>query len=195
MHAQCSGPLARGVLSSRRSAVGCAVLSLALLAFCGGKPLCAQQSAPAAQSASSPKPASGTPAATADHFNEDTLDTTPPDELNDDGNPDDQQTAPIIVTAPRLPDSGGASAAAAAPVIEKPVPASAGGDARRQQINDECANLLMLANMLKAEVEKTTKDELSVPVVRKAGEIEQLARKVRDEMRPVLSSENSGARP
>ncbi len=195
MHPHCSGPLMRAVLLSRRSTTGSFFLGLALLALCYQKPVCAQQPAPPVKAASSSQSASASPAAATDHTDEDTLDTTPPDELNDDGNPADKQTAPIIITAPRLPVSSASSAVAAAPVIEKPIPANAGGDVRRQQINDECANLLLLANMLKAEVEKTTKDELSVPVVRKAGEIEQLAHKVRDEMRPVLSSENSGARP
>lgn len=43
----------------------------------------------------------------------------------------------------------------------------------------QSANLLKLAYNLKAEVDKTTKDTLSVTVVREAGEIEQLARKMR----------------
>jgi hypothetical protein len=44
----------------------------------------------------------------------------------------------------------------------------------------QCANLLKLATSLKAEVAKTNKDELSVPVVRDAGQIERLARQMRD---------------
>lgn len=43
----------------------------------------------------------------------------------------------------------------------------------------ECADLLEMATELKTEVDKTTKDTLSVAVVRKAGEIEQFAHKVR----------------
>ena len=50
---------------------------------------------------------------------------------------------------------------------------------RKKQIADESASLLSLANSLKAEVDKSTKDTLSVTVVRKAGEIEQLAHKMR----------------
>jgi hypothetical protein len=50
---------------------------------------------------------------------------------------------------------------------------------QKHQIAEDCANLLKLANSLKAEVDKTTKDELSVTVVRQAGEIEQLAHKMR----------------
>lgn len=67
------------------------------------------------------------------------------------------------------------------------LPPAASSDPRRQQINDQCANLLEMANALKMEVDKTTKDELSVTVVRKAGQIERLARKVKDEMRPTMS--------
>jgi hypothetical protein len=47
----------------------------------------------------------------------------------------------------------------------------------------QCADLLKLATSLKAEVGKTTKDELSVPVVRDAGQIEHLAHKIRDQQR------------
>jgi hypothetical protein len=55
---------------------------------------------------------------------------------------------------------------------------------RKKQIGDDCAKLLELATGLKSEVDKSTKDTLSVTVIRKAGEIEQLARKMRDEMKP-----------
>lgn len=67
-----------------------------------------------------------------------------------------------------------------------PLPAKA-SNPLRQQINNQCADLLTMANALKMEVDKTTKDELSVTVVRKADQIEQLAHKVKDEMRPTLS--------
>lgn len=52
-------------------------------------------------------------------------------------------------------------------------------DERKKRIADESASLLSLANSLKAEVDKTTKDTLSVTVVRKADEIEHLAHKMR----------------
>lgn len=45
----------------------------------------------------------------------------------------------------------------------------------------QCADLLKLATNLKASVAKSTKDELSVSVVRAADQIEQLARKMRDQ--------------
>ena len=54
-------------------------------------------------------------------------------------------------------------------------------DARKQEIANQCANLLKMATELKTEVDKTTVDTLSVTVVRKAGQIEELAHKVRVE--------------
>jgi hypothetical protein len=52
-------------------------------------------------------------------------------------------------------------------------------DAQQRHIASECADLLKMANALKSAVDKTTKDQLSVTVVRKANEIEQLAHKAR----------------
>ncbi len=52
-------------------------------------------------------------------------------------------------------------------------------DARRPEIARESASLLRMASDLKLAVDKSTKDELSLAVVRKASEIEQLAHKVR----------------
>ncbi len=52
-------------------------------------------------------------------------------------------------------------------------------DDNQKAVADASANLLELANSLKKEVDKTTADTLSVAVVRKATEIEQLARKMR----------------
>jgi hypothetical protein len=55
----------------------------------------------------------------------------------------------------------------------------AGDDPRKKQIAEDSANLFKLANNLKAEVDKTTPDTLSVPVVRQAAEIEKLAHEMR----------------
>jgi hypothetical protein len=52
-------------------------------------------------------------------------------------------------------------------------------DPRQREIYDDSANLLKLANSLKAEVNKSTADQLSLAVVREAEEIEKLARKMR----------------
>lgn len=60
----------------------------------------------------------------------------------------------------------------------------------RKLVDWECADLLKLASDLKVAVDKTTKDELSLSVLRKAGEIEQMAHKLRDDMRPALAGKN-----
>lgn len=78
------------------------------------------------------------------------------------------------------------AAAAAAPAEALAIlpPANAGGDSARQQINNQCVDLLKMASDLKAEVDKTNQDILSVAVVRKADEIETLAHRMKEEMRP-----------
>jgi hypothetical protein len=57
------------------------------------------------------------------------------------------------------------------------------GSEHKRQISDESARLLTLAMALKAEVDKTNKDTLSLSVIRKADEIEKLARSVRDKLK------------
>jgi hypothetical protein len=54
---------------------------------------------------------------------------------------------------------------------------------RREQIAAGSARLLKLATELKAEVDKSSKDTLSVSVIRKAEEIEKLAHSVKEKMR------------
>jgi len=60
---------------------------------------------------------------------------------------------------------------------EPPVPPPA--DPRQKKIADDSANLLKLANRLKAEVDNTTVDTLSITAIRDAQEIEKLAHKMR----------------
>jgi hypothetical protein len=59
---------------------------------------------------------------------------------------------------------------------------------RKKQIADESAKLLKLATDLKAEVDKTSKDTLSVNVIRKADEIEKLAHSVKEKMKPAAGA-------
>ena len=54
---------------------------------------------------------------------------------------------------------------------------------RKKQIADDSAKLLKLATDLKAEVDKTSKDTLSLNVIRKADEIERLAHNVKEKMK------------
>lgn len=53
-------------------------------------------------------------------------------------------------------------------------------DAHAPEVSRQCAELLRLATDLKAAVDQSSAGTLSVTVVRKAGEIEQLAHKVRN---------------
>jgi hypothetical protein len=54
---------------------------------------------------------------------------------------------------------------------------------RQKQLVDETQKLLSLANELKSEVDKSTKDTLSLEVIRKADEIEKLAHDVKEKMK------------
>jgi len=54
---------------------------------------------------------------------------------------------------------------------------------RRKLLADESAELLTLAGDLKKEMDKTDKDTLSLQVIRKADEIEKLARDVKAKMK------------
>ncbi len=91
------------------------------------------------------------------------------------------QSAPAPATAPPQNVASAPTSATSAPATSQqaPLPAAGPDDARKQQIASDCADLLKMATALKSEVDKSTKDVLSVGVVRKAGEIEQLAHKVR----------------
>lgn len=52
----------------------------------------------------------------------------------------------------------------------------------QKKISDDSAKLLKLANDLKVEVDKAGKDTLSLNVLRKAGEIEKLAKSIKSEV-------------
>jgi hypothetical protein len=54
---------------------------------------------------------------------------------------------------------------------------------RQKQIVADTQKLVTLANELQADVQKSDKDTLSLDVIRKADEIEKLAKSVRDRMK------------
>jgi hypothetical protein len=54
---------------------------------------------------------------------------------------------------------------------------------RHKQLVEDTDKLLAMAKELKEEVDKSNKDTLSVDVVKKAAEIEKLAKNVKDRMR------------
>ena len=55
--------------------------------------------------------------------------------------------------------------------------------ARKKQIGDDATRILQLATELKAEVDKTSKETLSLNVIRKADTIEKLAHGVKEKMK------------
>lgn len=57
---------------------------------------------------------------------------------------------------------------------------------RQQDIREETDKLFQLATELKAAVDKTNENMLSLDVVRKAEEVEKLARKVKDKMKEAV---------
>jgi hypothetical protein len=59
---------------------------------------------------------------------------------------------------------------------------------RKNQLAVDTAKLLQLANELKAEMDKSTKDTLSLSVIKKADQVEKLAHKVRDEMKLTIDT-------
>lgn len=54
---------------------------------------------------------------------------------------------------------------------------------RQKQLISDTQKLLALANQLKVEVDKSSKDTLSVDVIKKADEIEKLAHQVKEKMK------------
>ena len=56
-------------------------------------------------------------------------------------------------------------------------------DDRRKRLLADTAKLVELSNELKTDVENTSKDQLSLDVVRKAAEIEKLAHDVKERMK------------
>lgn len=83
--------------------------------------------------------------------------------------------AGMVLAAMCLVGAGAAMAQTAAPTIQE----------RKDQLAADSAKLVKLAKELKADVDKTTKDQLSIAVIKKADEVEKLARKVRDEMKMI----------
>ncbi len=60
---------------------------------------------------------------------------------------------------------------------------AADNDARQKQLAADTAKLLELANQLKAAMDKTSKNTLSLEVMKKADEIEKLAHQMKEKMK------------
>lgn len=190
---------------------GRAVLAFACIAACAGW-LYSQSAQPTQSSTSAQQPAAAHQAPPQQPMvmgegpdaedNSDTTASTAPASASPAPAPAASAASPVVVqpaTWNPVTEAPGAAAVpqpSALPVgqpaasPEPPPPpvhaADAGGDQARQQINNECADMMQMANDLKSEVDKTNKDVLSLAVVRKANDIEQLAHRVRDQMRPEI---------
>jgi hypothetical protein len=93
----------------------------------------------------------------------------------------------VVLAAIAMLPVAGQAPQANEPLADKPVPEAASGE-RKNPIVEDSARLLQMARDLKAEVDKTTKDTLSLHVIRKAAEIEKLAHSVRENKRPMLGA-------
>lgn len=92
-----------------------------------------------------------------------------------------QSTEPQAAPPPATSDAAPA-ATAQAPSPDQPAKAAvndASTNPPKKQVVLDSANLLKMANDLKANMDKTTADTLSVAVIRQAEEIEKLAHKMR----------------
>lgn len=78
--------------------------------------------------------------------------------------------------------------------VEKTLESPRAGDGREKQIAKDSARLLELAAELKAEADKTTIDTLSLTIIRRAEEIENLARTVKKEIKDGQTVEARGKR-
>jgi len=91
---------------------------------------------------------------------------------------------PGISPPPHLPDLGSADALPdpmRAEMREKMLRAV--NEQRHKKMLDDANKMVQLANELKADVEKTQKDELSMEVIKKAAEVEKLAHDVQQRMK------------
>lgn len=89
--------------------------------------------------------------------------------------------SPAVVTVSAQNPTGSAPAQTEAKVASKPKPTPK--EVREAQIDADAQKLYQLAQELKVEVDKSNKDTLSLAVIKKAAEIEKLARTLKQNMR------------
>jgi len=91
-----------------------------------------------------------------------------------------QESFPLpAINPPGAKASSPTSNSPAQPAGQPAQPQAGAGNASTPEVAKQCADLLKLATDLKAAVDSSSAGTLSVTVVRKAGQIEQLAHKVR----------------
>jgi len=98
--------------------------------------------------------------------------------------PDAPPMRPVLPSeAPRRPDANEQARMREEQVNDKTQQYAAANIERKKQIADDSAKILKLATELKSEVDNTSKDTLSLSVIRKADEIEKLAHGVKVKMK------------
>jgi len=92
-----------------------------------------------------------------------------------------QESFPLPAISPpgAKASSPTSNATPAQPAGQPAQPQAGAGDASSSDVAKQCSDLLKMATDLKSAVDKSSAGTLSITVVRKATEIEQLARKVR----------------
>lgn len=90
-----------------------------------------------------------------------------------------------IQNSPAIPDFGQQDEMSGTPMGERMRISAekAHNDDRRKRMLADADKLLSLSTELKADIEKSTKDELSMEVIRKAAELEKLAHDVQQRMK------------
>lgn len=155
---------------------GLACLTVLLLAVGVGLRLCHAQQASLSLPAIDPPKTAAKPATNASEPNQQQAPENQPPASFSLPAIDPPKTAANTMSAPaRNADNSNQQAAAG----DQQQTIARAPDPNQPEVARECADLLKMAADLKAAVEKTNKDTLSVTVVRKADEIEQYARKVR----------------
>lgn len=95
-----------------------------------------------------------------------------------------KQPAPANAAARQSDSSGSVSKTASTATEPAPTATTLTPEqARQASMTADTARLYQLAQDLKAEVDKSTKDTLSVAVIKKAAEVEELARSLKERMK------------
>jgi hypothetical protein len=95
----------------------------------------------------------------------------------------DRQPVPPVANAHATPNPGTSSTTDNAAQLTVQQKTADADTERKKQITSDSSQLLTMAIALKAEVDKTNKDTLSLNVIRKADEIEKLAHTVKGKIK------------
>jgi hypothetical protein len=94
-----------------------------------------------------------------------------------------QDSRPAAKPASTPPQASSAAPQAAGAETPTKQPDASSGSEQKKQISAESTQLVAMAMALKAEIDKTNKDVLSLNVIRKADEIEKLAHAVKEKIK------------